>query len=376
MFNKRIKEDEKLRKELEGYTIYAPYISKWDVETCELIHGHLIMKYEDQLKFNSKYFLRKMHEKYNFSMPLGTCFEGLNKLEEALSNVKNELINISEDYIDAINKNEIKCWIKLESQISGTGNISFSISDDIYEIKNKVSEVASKVYEEKEINESIPLIIECDMSTILDEELVCNIGVEGVLGDDKVTVLGGLAQQTRAGSYVGSIYCEETNKFIVAAKDAAEEAFSAYDREGYRGFITIDVLVTRNKKTNKLTGYNIDPNARFSAGTMLLKAIHKAEHDTNKKVYGSMFSNLIILSEKSMDNIKKCAGLDMYFGKDSNYVGLYPTLMNNVSDFGEGKSYIQMITIEHTYEDVQSKYKEFKNNIIALNEEYKNKKES
>lgn len=355
MFNKRLKEDENLRKQLDGYTIYSPYISEWDVESKDLIHGKLLMDKDEQVKFNSKYFLREMSEKYNFSMPYGSNFIGLNNLDEVINKFRN-------DYKDE----QTGCWIKLESQISGTGNINFLLSDDISDIKNKVLEVAKKLFDDEYILKELPLSFEIDMSSLKDEELVCNIGVEAVLGNDRVTILGGVAQSTKNGAYLGSIYCEETNQFIVEAKNAAKDAFVAYDTEGYRGFITCDVLVTRNRINNKLKGYVIDPNARFSAGTMLLKAIHKAEAFTNKQTFGSMFTNMIKLTDKSMDNYKLCAEPNLYKGKDSNYIGIYPVLMNNVSEFDEGKAVVQTVTLAHTYSDVERNYNEFKKKVKNL----------
>ena len=99
---------------------------------------------------------------------------------------------------------------------------------------------------------------------------------------------------------------------------------------------------------------------------MLLKAIHKAEAFTNKQTFGSMFTNMIKLTDKSMDNYKLCAEPNLYKGKDSNYIGIYPVLMNNVSEFDEGKAVVQTVTLAHTYSDVERNYNEFKKKVRNL----------
>ena len=195
-------------------------------------------------------------------------------------------------------------WIKLESQLSGTGNIKIDINEDLQEIKQKVEKIASKIYTSQYINEEMPLIIEVDVNSMKNEKEIENIGVEAVISSDTVTILGGVSQETKNGSYIGSVVTDKTRKYIGIAQEAAKEAFIAYAKEGYRGFITIDVLIVQNSETGEIKGYNIDPNARFSAGTMLLKNIHTSEYYNNKPIYGLSFSNAVRLDKKAMETIR------------------------------------------------------------------------
>ena len=85
MLNKKVKEDENLREKLEGFTIVSSYLSQEDEETAKLINGKLLMKVDEQVKFNSKYFLKKISEKYRFSTPKGKYFCGLNNIENVIT---------------------------------------------------------------------------------------------------------------------------------------------------------------------------------------------------------------------------------------------------------------------------------------------------
>lgn len=355
MLNKKVKEDENLRKKLNGYTLVSSYLSEEDIETAKLINGKTLMGLEDQIKFNSKYFFRKASEKHNFSVPTGVCFEGLKNIESAINELKSKIK-------DKIETPEV--WIKLESQLSGTGNIKVNLECDLNEIIEKINDVAKKIYPDEYIYNEIPLIIEVDVNSITDEKQIENIGVEAVVTEDKITILGGVSQETQNGKYLGSARTEKTDKYIGAAQDAAKDAFIAYSKEGYRGFITIDVLVVKNEKTGEVKGYNIDPNARFSAGTMLLRNIHMAEEKSGKTIYGVSFSNALNLEENAIESIKKYAKENLYAGEKSNYVGIIPVVLNDVIPIVEDRYYLKTVVLGHSYEDALNRYNEFKGEII------------
>lgn len=354
MLNKKVKEDEFLRKKLEGFTIVSSYLSQEDEETAKIINGKLLMKVDEQVKFNSKYFLKKISEKYRFSTPKGKYFCGLNNIENVIKILREETNNIMEDNI---------FWIKLESQLSGTGNIKIDINEDLQEIKQKVEKIASKIYTSQYINEEMPLIIEVDVNSMKNEKEIENIGVEAVISSDTVTILGGVSQETKNGSYIGSVVTDKTRKYIGIAQEVAKEAFIAYAKEGYRGFITIDVLIVQNSETGEIKGYNIDPNARFSAGTMLLKNIHTSEYYNNKPIYGLSFSNAVRLDKKAMETISSFAKNNLYKMEKSNYKGILPVVLNDVTQIVDDKYYLKTVTIEDSYEKVQEIYNNFKKEI-------------
>lgn len=355
MLNKRVKEDENLREKLNGYTLVSSYLSEEDIETAKLINGKTLMGLEEQLKFNSKYFFRKASEKYNFSVPSGVCFEGTKNIETAINELKLKIKDKAE---------MPEVWIKLESQLSGTGNIKVNLNCDLNEIIEKINEVAKKIYSDEYIYNEIPLIIESDVNSINNEKQVDNIGVEAVVAEGKITILGGVSQETQNGKYLGSARTEKTDKYINVAQEAAKDAFIAYSKEGYRGFITIDVLVVENEKTGEVKGYNIDPNARFSAGTMLLRNIHMAEEKTGKSIYGVSFSNALSLEENPIESIKKYAKDNLYAGEKSNYVGIIPVVLNNITPIVEDRYYLKTVVLGYSYEDALNRYNEFKGEII------------
>lgn len=355
MLNKKLKEDEDLRKRLGGYTIVSSFLSEEDIETAKLINGKTLMGLEEQLKFNSKYFFRKASEKHNFSVPSGVCFEGLKNIEEAINELKSKIK-------DKVEIPEV--WIKLESQLSGTGNIKVNLESDLNEIIEKINDVAKKVYTDEYIYNEIPLIIEVDVNSLNDEKQVENIGVEAVVTKNKITILGGVSQETQNGKYLGSARTEKTDKYIGVAQEAAKDAFIAYAEEGYCGFITIDVLVVENEKTGEVKGYNIDPNARFSAGTMLLRNIHMAEEKSGKTIYGLSFSNALKLGENPMESIEEYAKDNLYSGEKTGYVGIIPVVLNNVMPIVEDRYYLKTVVLGYSYEDALKRFNEFKAEIV------------
>lgn len=347
MLNKKLKEDENLRKKLEGYTIVSSYLSDEDVESAKIINGKTLMKPEIQIKFNSKYYFRKLGKKKNYSIAPGLEFTGLNTFN-----------------IDSLRKKYPKSniWIKLESQSGGTGNLffnDFSILKDDY-IKEEIRKLATKIYEKKYIDQEMHYIVEIDINSIPDTKIIENIGVNAVITPNKVTIIGGTSQTTKNGKYIGSCVSEKTYKYIEVAEKTAEKAFIEIGKEGYRGFMTIDVIVT--KENDEVKAYNIDPNARFSAGTMLLKNIHYAEEKNNIKSYGISYANLVNSEEgKTLNKIKQAAG-DIMFNSKTGY-GLVPALISDLHQVEKNKYYLKSILIDNDFEKVNKKYEKFKEKI-------------
>lgn len=348
MLNKRLKESEDLRKKLEGFTIVSSYLSFEDEENAKLINGSLIMGVKEQEKFNSKYEFRRFSEKYGFSMPKGATCLGVKKLND-------EILKLKES------KKVKDVWIKLESQSSGTGNLFVKdvINTKLEEIENKVLEIAKKIYDNNYIFNEMPLIIEEDVNSIKNEKEIENIGVEAVISKDKVVILGGVSQATKDGAYLGSQVTESTYKYEDVAMNCAKDAFIAMAKEGYRGFMTIDVLVTKNEITNEVKTYNIDPNARFSAGTMLLKNIHSAEVVNNTRIYGMSYSNAIFGSNDIAQDIKKASN-DIAYNINSKKLGIIPALVNDVTKINNDRYYLKSVVLDTTYEGAINKFDKFK----------------
>lgn len=353
MLNEKIKNNKEFRKSLDGFTIVSSYISKEDEESAKLINGNLLMDRSKQENFNSKYFFRELSEKYNFSMPAGICIKGLNQLEKKLNILKNKHSIIN------------NLWIKLESQSSGTGNLKIENfnEESIDTIYTKVYNMAKPIFSDEYIKNEMAFIAEVDINSS-DESEVANIGVEAVISENKVTILGGVEQETKNGTYIGSKISNSTYNYLDFAMDTAKYAFIAVSSEGYRGFMTIDVLVTKNNNTGELNGYNIDPNARFSAGTMLLKNIQTSEAYNNKKMYGISYSIGIPKNQENIiSQIKDSLGEDLY-NYYNDYRGIIPALINDLNSIGNNLYYLKCVVIDDSYELAVNRFNKFKEKIF------------
>ncbi len=354
MLNHRLKNDEELVRKLKGYTIVSSYLSKEDEESAKIIDGKLIMDRKEQEKFNSKYEFRRLSKKYNFSMPIGEYFLGINNLEKAINEL-NKKIN---------KKDKIGVWIKLETQSSGTGNIFVKNLNkkSIEQLKEEIKEVGLKIYDIEYINYKMPLVIEIDVNSIENEEEIENIGVEAVIGKNDISILGGVSQLTENGEYLGSRITENTYKYLKNAEKEAEKAFLGLWKEGYRGFITIDVLVTKNKENNSINAYCIDPNARFSAGTMLLRNVHLAEEENNCTMYGNSLSTGIKIKENTLKTLKNAKANKIY-NLNSKRCGIVPALINDVNKMNDGNYYLKVVSVDKTYEESYENYMCFRESL-------------
>ena len=360
MLLKSVIDDENLRKLLHKYTIVSSYISKEDEKLVKLINGNLLMNREEQEKFNSKYYFRILSQKYNYSIPKGIEINGLNDI------TKIEKFKKDNPNIDNI-------WIKLESQSSGTGNIKINNFKTISlnEIKQKIYDISKKIYDDKYIYEQSKIILEEDINTNGYKE-VCNIGVEAVITKDKIVILGGVEQITKNGIYIGSIVSDNTYKYLEFAEKTASDAFYAYAKEGYVGFITIDVLVTQNN-LGKIKSYNIDPNARFSAGTMLLKNIHSAEVKNHRKMYGLSYAfEINKIDNNLIQDIIEKTGINEY-NIDVDNKGIIPALVNDLYTVNDDSYYLKCIVIEDSFEKALNVFNKYKNSLRNLNKDERRK---
>lgn len=347
MLNRKLKEDENLRKELEGYTIVSSYLSDEDVDSARIINGKTLMKPETQIKFNSKYYFRILGKQKNYEIAPGLEFIGLNTFNINYLREKYPTSNI---------------WIKLESQSGGTGNIFFNNINELSDnyIKEKIETLATKIYEKKYIEEEMRFIVEIDINSLPNTKIIENIGVNAIITPNKVTIIGGTSQTTKNGKYIGSCVSENTYKYLPIAEKTAAKAFKEIGKAGYHGFMTIDVIIAENN--NYIKAYNIDPNARFSAGTMLLKNIHYADNVNKKKSYGISYANLVNSEKgKTLSKIKKAAKNIMY--DYSNGYGLIPALISDLHPIEKNKYFLKSILIDKDFEKVNKKYEKFKENI-------------
>jgi hypothetical protein len=346
---------------ISGSTVVSSFISRDDEIIANFIKGSLIMNVKDQVKFNSKYYLRQLSEKYDYPIPRGVAFEGLNSLEDAFTSLKELMI------LKGYNIDNAKVWCKFQSQTSGKGSYLFEgfNKDALSNTRSHIFEFCQKLYiSEDEILNKVPLILEVDVNSIPDEIQIGNIGVEAVVGSDSITLVGCVSQDSKAGRYIGSIINTETKELSKYAEEAALPFLKAIQIEGYRGFMTIDVLLTKSDTTGKISGYNIDPNARFTAGTPLLSLLQYSEKMSEKELFGLSYSNAIKDSDNLFDRVKYYCGDDLYLGKDSNYQGIIPIILNDVNFFENKKRYLRTVVIKESISQCKEVYMNFKEKII------------
>lgn len=344
MLNKKLKEDDGFRKQLEGYTIVSSYLSEEDVESAKLVNGKVLMIPYEQEKFNSKHFFRTLGKKHNFSIVPGLEFKGLENFD---------MTEIKKNYPNS------NIWIKLDAQSSGSGNLFFENVGNLSEqyVKDQIREIGLKLYDDDYIQKNMPFILELDLASLENAEIVENIGINAVITPDLVTILGGTSQTVKDGKYIGSCVSESTYEYVDVAAKASEEAFAAIGSAGYYGFMTIDMLVV--KQNDEIKAYAIDPNARFSAGTMLLKNIHLADVKNNIKSYGISYTNLLCCEDNNTLEAFKKAADGLFYDKNTGF-GIVPVLVNDLMPLQPNKYYLKSVLVDEKYEDALEKFEKFK----------------
>jgi hypothetical protein len=360
-FKEHLLKNPNLVKRFKGFTIVTSFLSQDDIEIAKLIEGKLIMDPSKQSAFNSKYHFRKMGDEYGFSIPPGISFKGLMNLEGSIATLKNIIKNLGITSIPGI-------WVKFESQTSGEGSLKIDgINENSFRILKKhiIKFSESIKVNEEEMNSYLPLVLELDVSSIPKEREIANIGVQAVIGNEGVTLVGATSQISENGKYIGSTVNRTMEYLLQYAEETSIPAFVANHSKGYRGYMTIDVLLVKNEVTGEIKGYNIDPNARFTAGTPLLSLLHHSMKLSGRKLYGFSYSNAVRSGEDVFERIKAYAGEFLYLGSSSNYEGIIPVLLNDKKNIEENKYYLRTVVISESMEKAERMYIEFKKRLIA-----------
>jgi hypothetical protein len=319
------------------------------------------MSPEQQVPFNSKYYFRNLDSHYSFNMLPGVTFKGLSRLDLAMKQLKQILIDKKIPWQTA------KIWCKFESQTSGNGSKCFTgfTSENVLALSEHILAFSDQL--EMDFNYltyDLPLVLELDVESLPNEVQVCNLGVEAVVGENSITFVGCVRQESRQGKYVGSLIDPYSETFTSIAEETAQPFLEAIHQEGYRGFMTIDVLLSKNLLSQEVTGYNIDPNARFTAGTPLLSLIHHSREMSGQNRYGLSYSNAVKNSPHLFNQILSYCGDHLYKGAQSNYCGIIPIILNDVTTMEGNKKYLRTVVIDETIEAASEKYDSFKSRIL------------
>lgn len=363
-----------IRDIIRGRTIVSSYLSENDLLLADKMGCQLLMDPKRQIQFNSKINLREFAPKYEYMVPPGVEIKTSGDFESKIS----ELKKLMDKY--GIYNDDAKIWCKLDSQSSGTGTISFNGLDEKNIEKLKLSLInfatTCNLYDDSIINKSIynmkvftPFVIELDVEAINQNKIVANIGVEAVISESNITIVGSVRQLTSNGingdygRYIGSRIDVTLEKYQLKAEEYAIPAFDYFQSEGYRGFVTIDVLVVEDKD-KRIVGYNIDPNARFSGGTMLLSLVQYASKKTGKMFYGYTYFLAINKSKDIMETFKQYAGDNIFLGEDSNYRGIIPLIVNYLRHKNK-RTILQIAVLSDKPDELDSITSLFKDNLKA-----------
>ncbi len=353
-FVRLLEEGEKsIIDKLRGKILISSYPSQDEQKLVNLASMKLLMRPEKQLEFNSKTRLRAKASHYGYKVSPGIEIYSLNELDKKII----QLEKIIRDF--GLNINTVKIWSKFDAQNDGKGTISFI---DLNE--NTINNLKRHLDSFSDASKLFPIVIEVDVNCLKDIKVVGNMGVEAIIADSAITIIGSVMQDTFNGRYIGSIIAPESEKYEFVAESAAIPAFVGMQKEGYRGVATIDILVAYNSKSRSYIGYNIDPNARFSAGMQLLSIIQYIRKITGEKYYGISRFNSVKDSNNLFQGIKDYAAPYLYEGGENRYEGIIPVLVNDLTKTEDNKRVVQVVVIGKNMQTIDKMYKHFKDNIV------------
>lgn len=338
---------------LKGKTLISSYPGQDEQKLADFAGMKLLMPPQEQLKFNSKTRLRTRAEQDGYLIIPGVEISNLNEFDRKIYIFKNLVSN------QGVDINTVRFWCKFDSQSDGKGTIILEglSGGNITNLKQHLCNFA-------DIRGVFPIIIEIDVNCLKNTKLVVNIGVEAVISDDVITVIGSVLQDTLNGRYISSMISPDLEKYEAVAEKSTIPAFISMQKKGYRGAVTIDVLVAYDSEKRDYVGYNIDPNARFSGGMQLLSIVQHIRKITKRKYYGVSYFNSIKDSSSLFQDIKKYATPYLYEGRQSEYGGIIPISVNDLTKTKDNKRVVQVAVVGRDYDKILKMYKHFKDNII------------
>jgi len=334
---------------LDRKKLVSSYLSYDEVKISQTIDTGLLMRPETQASFNSKILLKDLSQgKYN--SPLGITVRNADDFDSKFV----EFRKLLED--NSIDIDTVRLYYKPESACSGKGICQFfNLNDETIE---KIRELSYQfdVFD--------PFILEIDVNSMPNEELVANVGVQSVISKSFVTLLGSTSQKVHNNAFIGCEVTPEFKKYKELAEETAALAFAEFRKSGYIGYMSLDVLITYNEKTCKYKGYNIDNNARFSGSTPIVSMMDYSSKMLGKEVYGITYGNLIKNDENLVNKVLNLCGESLYKGKESKFSGIFPAEIDDRYSRDE-KRYVRTIVIGEDIDYVRNIYSDFKKRIIA-----------
>ena len=339
--NERLESDSKLRRQLDGFTFVSSYLSKWDEKNADLVGGRILMDPSHQETFNSKFYSRKRMEEASVSTLLpGACVTGVENLANALDELRHKMEELGGGQV----LTDVKVWVKLENQSGGTGTMPFAdllaSEVSVEQCRTWLYETGGKIFDRDYIEHDMRFVMEADAGCLPGEDIVGEFNVQAVITEGKVVLVGSAYCEAdeSTGKFIGNYIGQgvEYDKLKTAAETAVIRPFSVLCQEGYRGYMTNDVIVTRNTTSGAYRGWCIDPNARFAASTVLVRGVHKAEEELSHPIYGTLFCNSFPSKRGEwMAQFDRLFGSDMVTSKQDHLLGITPTLLCDVNSIGD-----------------------------------------
>ncbi len=360
--------------DLKDRTIIPSFVTSEMQKLAKNVGGETLLEPSASINFNSKSFLRKVSAEEGFSMPPGIIIEANDNTSDGISKFN----KLGGD----LNLSTKKAWLKFSTAAGGgTYPLNQIVKDDIEEWVYNFTKDASRCYKTEAMSENInsfdkmpafmrrDLVLEFDINSLSNTEVIGNFGMQAVIGDDGVTYIGSTKQLTEDGDYLGGETLLKEDKYIEEAMlPEAKKVFEAYWKLGYRGVMGVDALMT--KRDDNLKAYVLEANCRITAATPLLGVVQKLQVAEGRDDICGRLSTFTMSvknqsTEGSMRDIFNALGDDLYkSGAKSGIVPFMADVFPCRDDMSKTK--VRCVVIGETPDDI-SDLQQKTNNRLSNN---------
>lgn len=299
--------------------VFCPIINTNEIEEdIVALGGRSLVTPEIAARFNSKVesFVRAESEGYTVA-PF-TVVRHNDDIERSIHAL------IDDAKAMGIEKGNLKLWVKFDNMAGGSGVLPFYPARESIDV---VKDWVSKIRQECGLNDDDihPLVIDMDIGRLPNvRKIVGNYNVQGVLGPDNIDVAGVTTQRTKNGTYLGGAIpsLKENAEQIDVAKAEALKVMLACQRDGYRGYMGVDVMVAQ-RNDGCLAAFIIEGNARLNSSTSLLSTYQWVQDQSGAdSVAHNISSNFAPVG--GFDGFARTFSDCIYYGAKSDYTGIIP----------------------------------------------------
>lgn len=315
----KIKKDERLRDVFNG-KVFCCWLPASDTQqTVREIGGKTLISDEVRYWANSKVRVFSQAEKEGYVVAPFVIASDWDQLEIKMHALQEKARGLG------VSLQTAKYWIKFDNLAGGEGVLPYMPEKMSFEeVKDWIRSVSKSAGFLK--TSFHPIVMDIDLGSLPSvKRIVSNMCVQGIVSDAGTYITGTTLQRTHKGTYLGGAVPLSAEERAVAsrAEELAFPVLAAAQRQGYRGYAGVDIIMTETRK-GEPQGFILEMNGRLCSSTPLLSTAQWVAREAGTEHCAAMDFKEKFPPVQDFNVLRKKFNTLMYRGHKSGFEGLLP----------------------------------------------------